>query len=65
MNVTVHAREGMEFYLTDKGAQISRIKVKYSGVEARHKAYRSVVPKGWIENGWVKEREIRNYGQQT
>lgn len=58
MNTVAKAKPGMEFCLTDKGAQIGRIKVKFAGETAYHKGFRKAVPQAWLDNGWVEERKI-------
>lgn len=60
MNVVVYASEGKVFVLTDKGRQISRIKAKYTvGNHGYRETYQHIVPKAWVDNGWVVQKDRR------
>ena len=65
MNITVHSNPGKQFYVTEKGAAIGRIKAKFVPGSIHYKHYRYSVPQLWIDNGWVEEREEIADGQQT
>lgn len=54
MNIHTHAKPGNRFYLTDKGKEVGRIRVKF---ETSNTQYWHTVPQAWIDNGWVVEKE--------
>ena len=57
MNKTIHSAEGKQFYVTEKGKELGRIKAKFVKGSIHYKHYMHSVPQLWIENGWVEERE--------
>lgn len=58
MTEYVHSENGKIFVLTEKGMADSRIRAKYTEGPQFQEKYQRVAPKRWLNEGFIKEKEI-------
>ena len=51
----VRCKEGNKWSLTELGMEESRIRAKYEEHSVCRKQYEQIVPKSWVERGYVVE----------
>ena len=55
MNITLTARKGMKWALTELGAEQPRVRAKFEVNSPHNKVYEKVVPSSWYKKGYVIE----------